>query len=446
MSGWTASRLAELTGATLLRDAEGCASGYTIDSREITPGQLLIGIPGERVDGGSFGPQALAAGAWGVIARDCSTAAELTTEGALLEHPSPVEALARMASQRRHDLGCKVVMITGSTGKTSTKDITAAIISASRKTFASHENRNTEIGMPLEILAAPDGTEVMVLEAAMRGLGQIAELATIAEPDVGVIVNVGPVHLELLGSIEAIAVAKTELIRELPAESVSVVPAFDALIEPHIRSDLKTLSFGPGGDVRLAEENGRNLVVDVSGDRFEIEVDFDQPHNRLNLLAAIAAASAIGVAPPRRLTVGFSALRGERRVLPRGIVVIDDCYNANPMSMRAALDDLAGEAARRDGRSVAVLGDMLELGDEGPELHRQVGLAALELSVDELITVGPLAADIASAFGPTARQVDTGADAALLLADLLQPGDTILVKASRGVGLEVVAADLEVRL
>ena len=446
MSGWTASRLAELTGATLLRDAEGCASGYTIDSREITPGQLLIGIPGERVDGGSFGAQALAAGAWGVIARDCSTAAELTTEGALLEHPSPVEALARMASQRRHDLGCKVVMITGSTGKTSTKDITAAIISASRKTFASHENRNTEIGMPLEILAAPDGTEVMVLEAAMRGLGQIAELATIAEPDVGVIVNVGPVHLELLGSIEAIAVAKTELIRELPAESVSVVPAFDALIEPHIRSDLKTLSFGPGGDVRLAEENGRNLVVDVSGDRFEIEVDFDQPHNRLNLLAAIAAASAIGVAPPRRLTVGFSALRGERRVLPRGIVVIDDCYNANPMSMRAALDDLAGEAARRDGRSVAVLGDMLELGDEGPELHRQVGLAALELSVDELITVGPLAADIAGAFGPTARQVDTGADAALLLADLLQPGDTILVKASRGVGLEVVAADLEVRL
>ena len=446
MSGWTASRLAELTGATLLRDAEGCASGYTIDSREITPGQLLIGIPGERVDGGSFGAQALAAGAWGVIARDCSTAAELTTEGALLEHPSPVEALARMASQRRHDLGCKVVMITGSTGKTSTKDIAAAIISASRKTFASHENRNTEIGMPLEILAAPDGTEVMVLEAAMRGLGQIAELATIAEPDVGVIVNVGPVHLELLGSIEAIAVAKTELIRELPAESVSVVPAFDALIEPHIRSDLKTLSFGPGGDVRLAEENGRNLVVDVSGDRFEIEVDFDQPHNRLNLLAAIAAASAIGVAPPRRLTVGFSALRGERRVLPRGIVVIDDCYNANPMSMRAALDDLAGEAARRDGRSVAVLGDMLELGDEGPELHRQVGLAALELSVDELITVGPLAVDIAGAFGPTARQVDTGADAALLLADLLQPGDTILVKASRGVGLEVVAADLEVRL
>jgi UDP-N-acetylmuramoyl-tripeptide--D-alanyl-D-alanine ligase len=268
---------------------------------------------------------------------------------------------------------------------------------------------------------------VLVLEMAMRGPGQIAELTAIAEPDVGVIVNVGPVHLELLGSLEAIAAAKAELLADLRPGATAVLPAGEALLEAHRRDDLRTVTFGPGGDVAELPD--------------DLELPFTSQHMRSNALAALAAARAVGVQPRGRLKVALSALRGQRIELPGPVLVIDDCYNANPMSMRAALDDLAASAP---ARRVAVLGDMLELGPDEARFHEEIGAHAGASGVDVLVTVGPLAAGMAAGYGAAGAHhaTDDAAAAATLVAQLVAPGDTVLVKASRGVGLEVVAQRL----
>ncbi len=247
-----------------------------------------------------------------------------------------------------------------------------------RRTVASRANFNTEIGLPLEILAAPAGTEVLVLEMAMRGAGQIAELAEIAEPDVGVIVTIGPVHLELLGTIEAIAAAKAELLAGLAPGAVAVVPANEPLLAPHLRSDLRTVTFGDGGDVRLVADGAERVEIDAAGEAVALELSFTQAHLRRNLLAAVAAAQAVGVHPSGRVMLELSAGRGQATSLPGPITLIDDSYNANPVSMRASLDELAATARRLGARPVAVLGDMLELGPQEWEFHVAVGVYARE--------------------------------------------------------------------
>jgi UDP-N-acetylmuramoyl-tripeptide--D-alanyl-D-alanine ligase len=274
---------------------------------------------------------------------------------------------------------------------------------------------------------------------AMRGPEQNAELTAIARPDVGVIVNVGPVHLEVMGSLEAVAAAKAELIRDMPAGGTAVVPAGEALLEPHLRDDVEVVTFGEGGDVRLAEADGARVVVDARGERIELDLSYTQAFNRLNTLAAVAAALAVGVRPAGRVEVPFTALRGERIDLPNRVAVVNDCYNANPMSMRAALDELAVTAA---GRRVAVLGDMLELGEGELDFHREIGEFARERGVEVLVTVGPLAAAMLERFDGDGYAVADAAEAASMLPELLEPGDTVLVKGSRGVGLEAVAEAL----
>lgn len=445
MTGWSAGQLAAVCGAELIRDRGGEAGGFAIDSRECGDRDLFIGIVGERVNGGRFADGVLESGAWGVLVTPDCAAGVTAADGAILAHPDPTAALGLLAGERRRELGCKVIAVTGSTGKTSTKDILGAILAPTVRTFTSHENRNTEIGMPLEILSAPADTEVMVLEEAMRGSGQIELLTGISDPDVGVIVNVGPVHLELLGSIEAIAAAKAELPGAMRPGTVAVVPADEPLLAPYRRTDQRTVTFGPGGDVRLLAEAGRRLTIAVGGEEIEVNVDFDQPHHRLNLLAAIAAAMALEVRPPSTISVGFSSMRGQRLELDDGIVVIDDCYNANPMSMRAALEDLASEAGRRGGRRVAVLGDMLELGPDQDRMHEEIGDVAEAAGVDLLITVGPLAASIADRFRGESICAADAAEGAAVAAAAVLPGDTVLVKASRGIGLETVTAELAKR-
>jgi UDP-N-acetylmuramoyl-tripeptide--D-alanyl-D-alanine ligase len=280
----------------------------------------------------------------------------------------------------------------------------------------------------------------------MRGAGQIAELAAIAEPDVAVIVSIGPVHLELLGSIEAIAAAKAELIADLHERATAVIPANEPLLDPHRRDDIATVTFGPGGDVTLASQDAEgNVEIDAQGERIHLELDFHQQHLRGNLLAAVAAARAIGVRPSGRVTVSFSGRRGERRRLPNGVTVIDDCYNANPMSMRAALDDLAATAG--EGRRVAVLGDMLELGSEEDRFHAEIGAHAAERGVELLVAVGERSRATAEAFeqsgdGAEAQVIADAAQAATLVPKLVRAGDTVLVKASRGIGLEAVSEAL----
>jgi len=409
---WSPERLAEAAGARLVQPAprrEGPRRAV-VDSREVTHGDLFIGLPGERADGGRFAAQALAAGAWGVlVAPRHAEDARCAPPGALLAADDPLAALQRLATAWRRALGATVIGITGSTGKTSTKDLLAGMLRPHRRTVATPQNYNTEIGLPLTVLGAPADTEVLVLEMAMRGAGQIAELAAIAEPDVGVITNVGPVHLELLGTLEAITEAKLELVRALRPGGTAVVPQ------------------------ELAGRVPDGVRAVVPGDDLGgLDIPFDSAHMRLNALTALAAARAIGVEPHGLIEVELSARRGQRVELPNGAVVVDDCYNANPMSMRVALDELA----RAPGRRVAVLGDMLELGPDERRFHEEIGAYARERA-DVVVTVGPRAAAMAGD-----HAVADAAQAAALVAELVRPGDTVLVKASRGVGLEAVAEAL----
>jgi UDP-N-acetylmuramoyl-tripeptide--D-alanyl-D-alanine ligase len=432
---WSPEAVAEAAGARLVQPAPGPTGPVraVIDSRHAGPGDLFVGLVGDNVDGGRFAAQALAQGAWGVLAgeehAEAACCAMDGRDGVLLAADDPLAALQRLATAWRRALGAQVIGVTGSTGKTSTKDLLAAMVDRQRRVVATPANLNTEIGLPLTILGAPAGTEVLVLEMAMRGRGQIAELARIAEPDVGVIVNIGPVHLELLGSIEAIAATKAELVGGLRPGGTAVIPAGERLLDPHRRDDVTTVTFGPGGNVAELPEG---LRLSVGGRE-------PSAHMRLDALAALAAARATGVEPHGEVDVALSAMRGQRVELPGGILVVNDCYNANPMSMRAALDDLAVSAP---GRRVAVLGDMLELGPDELRFHEEIGAHAGAAGVDVLVTVGRLAQAMAGPFGGETHHAADAAGAAELVRGLVRPGDTVLVKASRGVGLEAVAEGL----
>jgi UDP-N-acetylmuramoyl-tripeptide--D-alanyl-D-alanine ligase len=254
---------------------------------------------------------------------------------------------------------------------------------------------------------------------------------------VGVIVNVGPVHLELLGTVERVAAAKAELIRDLKAGGTCVVPVDEPLLEPHLRDDLRTITFGEGGDVRLESFEDGRATIDAAGSRVELELSFSEPHNLQNLLAAVAATTALGIAPSGRIEPEFSSYRGELVELEGGVVVVNDCYNANPMSMRAALDHLAGAPAER---RLAILGTMAELGPDSSRFHREIGEHAAELGIDVLVTVGEEAVAFGEGFDGETYAVATPEEAGALLEELAQPGDRVLVKGSRAVGLERVLA------
>jgi len=427
-----------------------------VDSRAAGPGDLFVGLAGERVDGGAFAAAALAEGAWGALVRPEHASQLLEGSGRPEERPpggplfgpaavisadDPLAALQRLANAWRRELSAAVIGITGSTGKTSTKDILAALLGPHRGTHSSRENLNTEVGLPLSILEAEPGTEVLILEMAMRGEGQIAELTAIAEPDVGVIVNVGPVHLELLETVERVAAAKAELIRDLRPGAAAVVPVNEPLLEAHRRDDLETTTFGPGGDVALLalDATTGRAEIEAGDERVFLDLPYRQPHNLLNTLAAVAAARAAGVTPRGRVAVDFSPLRGQEVELPGGVTVVNDCYNANPMSMRAALEHLAVAPARR---RIAVLGEMAELGPESERFHAEVGEWASGAGVDVLVAVGRGAQAYLPAFaGPERHAVDDPEAAGALLERLAGPGDRVLVKGSRSAGLERVLGD-----
>jgi UDP-N-acetylmuramoyl-tripeptide--D-alanyl-D-alanine ligase len=429
---------AALGAETLATGATGSPARATIDSGAAGPGDLFFGLVGENRDGGEFAAAAIAAGAWGVVVSPQHAAG---LEGAwVFSVADPLAAMQALARAWRRALGARVVGVTGSVGKTSVKDIARSLLPG--RVHANSENLNTEIGLPLTVLEAPEDTELLVLEMAMRGPGQIAELGAIAEPDVAVITNVGPVHVELLGSVEAIAAAKAELLSFLPPGGTAVVPVRAGELEPHLGEVENLLRFGPGGDVEATEVSVAEGVTEalistpIGSQRFHFP--FAEAHNLTNALAAIGAGVALGAAPAemadRAAGIGFSRFRGERLALGDGIVLVNDCYNANPVSMRAALDHLATlEAPRR----VAVLGEMGELGPDAARYHREVGEHARAAGVDLLVGVGLPARD----YAPDELVADPG-EAAELLAARLEPGDAVLVKGSRSAGLETVAEQL----
>jgi UDP-N-acetylmuramoyl-tripeptide--D-alanyl-D-alanine ligase len=431
----SASQIAQGLGASEHREgASGSPSRAVIDSREAGAGDLFFGIAGENVDGGSFSEEVAHRGAWGVVIT-AEHAGFVASGTNVFVVDDPTAALGRLANRWRHELGAKVIGVTGSTGKTSTKDILAALLGKSLNVAATPANRNTEIGLPLTVLSAPRGTEALVLEMAMRGPDQIDELARIAEPDVGCIVNVGPVHLEQLGSVEAVAAAKAELIAALGAEAIAVIPADEPLLAPHLRPEIKTVSFGPGGDVRLLDEDAADeLTIATPDGEVKIRPSFKERYLTRNLLAAVACAQAVGAPVEGDLNVSFSALRGEISEVLGGVTLINDCYNANPVSMRAALDNLADAGGRR----IAVLGGMGELGADSTRYHHEVAQHASSGGVDFLITVGELGGAYGDEYVGSIEHVVSPEAAAYVVRRVAKPGDTVLVKGSRSVGLEKV--------
>jgi UDP-N-acetylmuramoyl-tripeptide--D-alanyl-D-alanine ligase len=316
----------------------------------------------------------------------------------------------------------RVVGITGSMGKTSTKDILAALCSPSARTIAAEASFNNEIGVPLTLCRLEPDTEVCILELAMRGFGQIAELCGIARPQIGVVTNIGPVHLELVESIEGVLRAKGELVAALPVGSTAVVPE-DFPVD---RDDIDVVHVGP---VEGEVIDGRTIVGGVS-------FNFTARHQAQNAATALAAVDALGLPRPESVDVDFARWRGEERQLPGGGLLINDAYNANPVSMRAALAYLVERAG--DRRRVAILGDMAELGRTGPKYHREVGEAAAELGIDEVLAVGELSRGYLIG-GVPGRSVANVHEALREVDEVVRPGDAVLVKASRAVGLEAVA-------
>jgi UDP-N-acetylmuramoyl-tripeptide--D-alanyl-D-alanine ligase len=386
----------EPLGRVVTRPWTDVVTGMQVDSRRIDEGDLFVAV-GDGID---FIEHAIARGA-----------------GAVLVPTDPVAALAAIAGEVRSRSKARIVSITGSTGKTSTKDILYAICAPHRRTIANEGNYNTEIGVPLTICRIEEDTEICISELGMRGLGQIAWLASFVQPDVGVITNVGPVHLELVETIENVARAKAELIEALLPGGVLIVPE-EPLLEPYLtRTDI--------------------FVTRVDADApLPFTTSYSARHQLANTRLAIAAAEALDVPlPDGELHVEFSKLREEERPQPGGGLLLNDCYNANPVSMRAALLHLAelGEGHRR----VAVLGEMAELGAGAPGYHAEIGALLSELGIEHVIAVG----ELARAYG--GDWVATAADATVRLQAALRPGDVVLVKGSRSVGLEVVAENME---
>ncbi len=344
-------------------------------------------------------------------------------------------AMAAIGRAVRDRSSAEVVGITGSTGKTSTKDILAALVAPHRETVAAEASYNAELGVPLTLARLEPGTELLIAELAMRGFGQIRDLCEIARPTLGAITAVGPVHLEFVGDVAGVARAKAELLQALPSGATAVVPAGVPELEPHLRDDLNVIRVGE--DVRLRSWTDGHIAADVLGETVELDLPFSARHQAENALVALAVYAALGL-PLDRVGEGakaieLSRLRGEEIPLAGGGVLINDCWNANPASMRAALEELA---KRNGGRRIAVLGGMAELGTEGSRYHREIG--ELLDPVDHVIAVG----ELARGYG-TGEWVPDADAAAERLAELLQPGDVVLVKGSRSVGLEAVAQKLQ---
>ncbi len=379
-------------------------TGVQVDSRRVRPGDLFVAVAG----GAAYLEDARAHGAAATLVPDDDHAA--------------LAALGR-AVRARSD--ARVVAITGSVGKTSTKDILAALLRPRLRTVAAEEGFNNEVGLPLTLCRIEPDTEVVVAEMAMRGLGQIRALARIARPWMGVITAIAPVHLELLGSVENIARAKAELLEELPAGAVAVLPAEAPELEPFVPAALDVRRFSP------PEVEIRDGRAHLWYQGREVVFSFAARHQATNAAAALEAAAALGVEPPEGIVeVRFSRWRSEERELPGGGLLVNDAWNANPVAMRAALASLRERARGR--RTVAILGEMAELGEEAPRYHDEIAREAE--SIDLVIGVGELARRYApDAWAPTA------AEAVELARALVRPGDAVLVKGSRSVGLEIVA-------
>ena len=424
-----------------------CAPGTIVrevscDSRAVRPGQLFVGLRGERFDGDAFAVQALDRGAVAVVVRS-ETAAELRGRPCVVVRDG-VAALGLLAQAVRRRSKARVVAITGSTGKTTTKDILAALLRPVCEVVATSANLNNEIGLPLTLLEITPRTEVVVAELAMRGPGQIRGLARVALPDIAVITTIAPVHLEFVGTLEDVAAVKAELIEELEG-GTAVVPGEAPLLAPHLRRHAgRLVTFGtPESDVHFVtaetRATGTHVLADAFTRRASLEFNFSGDHYLHDAQAALAAFVELGFrldeARPGAARVAFSGLRGETVELEDGGLLLNDAYNANPLATQAAIDHLVSLAGKRE--TVAVLGDMYELGPGAAVYHRAVGEHAARQGV-RLVAVGDLARHYLTG-GPGERWFPTVEECLEKLHEVVPPGSAVLVKASRALRLERVA-------
>jgi UDP-N-acetylmuramoyl-tripeptide--D-alanyl-D-alanine ligase len=427
-----------------------------IDSRKPVPGGLFAALPGTQADGHEYAAAAVGAGAAAMLgSRDAGVPGVLV--------PDVEAALGRLARETLRRLPeTTVIGLTGSSGKTSTKDMLGQVLATHAPSVATEGSFNNEQGLPLTVLRAEEATRYLVLEMGARGVGHIKQLCGLAPPEVGLVLNIGTAHVGEFGSKEQTARAKGELVEALPKNGLAVLNADDPLVIAMAeRTDARVLAFGDqsparvrGTGVRIDDEGRASFTLVADGVEAPVSLQFVGEHHVANAVAAAAVCIGLGMTVPAIAAglCGARALSGGRMSVEHradGVIVIDDAYNANPESMRAGLKALATLArSRPEGRSWAVLGPMAELGERADEEHDALGRLAVRLRVDRLIAVGPEARLIhagASHEGSGGQESQTVADADEAIAVLraeLRPGDVVLVKASNSVGLRRVARAL----
>jgi UDP-N-acetylmuramoyl-tripeptide--D-alanyl-D-alanine ligase len=444
----TFQQLAEMVGGKLVQDNGAAVSSVVIDSREVKPDSVFFAIKGERLDGHQFVPQALQT-ARGVVV----TRVDFETDKAIVQVDDTTAALQRLAREIRNRYDFLLIGITGSAGKTTTKEMIATLIGTERRTFKSWGNFNNLIGCPLCIDNTPDGTEVVVSEMGMNHKGEIALLAGLTHPDIGVYTNIGPVHIEFFGTVEKIAEAKKELLENVKPDGAIVINVDNEHVV-RISRDFpgRKVTYGIDHDAEFRGTNIRERGLlgssfTVQGRDFELALP--GRHNLENLLAAIAAARTAGIS-------WDGIERGIRDIKPayhRGIVIpwhgatiYDDTYNSNPYAVARAIELLRQADAQR---RIAVIGDMLELGEKELDFHRDTGRAIPTSDVDVVIGVGPRSKALLdgareAGFGDERlHHFDDAQSAGEFLKTFIRPGDLVLVKASRGIGLDRIIAMLE---
>lgn len=432
---WALSEVAAIVRGRLV-GPDVRVTGVSTDSRISAPGSLFFALSGPSFDGHHFAASALGSGAAAAVVQPGRVDAEPR-----IEVPDPLEALRALAIDVRSKMAQPVIAVTGSTGKTSTKDLLSAAVPGAH---ASVRSFNNEIGVPLTVLGADPDASVLVLEVGSRGPGHIEHLAPVVRPDVAVITNLGLVHLETFGSIETLADSKFELVEALTAEGTAVLPVDEPLLDRPVAGSVMTFGATPEadvavGDVQLDDRLRPTFAVTTPVGSVTVRLPLVGAHHALNTGAAIAAGISIGAdiheMAERLAKAEASPWRME--VTEGPITVVNDAYNANPTSMEAALRTVAASGRR----PVAVLGRMAELGDVEAVEHRRIGSLAADLGFAAVIVVGE-DHGIAEGAGVIAHRVSTAEEAITELTRLTRDGDVVLVKASRSVGLERLAMDL----
>jgi UDP-N-acetylmuramoyl-tripeptide--D-alanyl-D-alanine ligase len=458
MAQFTAEELRQATGGELRQGAGPTpVFGVSTDSRNVQVGEVFVALVGEAFDGHNYVAECLAKGAVGVIVSR-SLDIEIPKDAFVLEVENTLHALQDIACFHRSRFSVPVIGITGSNGKTTTKDLIAAVLSQRFITLKTQANFNNEIGLPKTLLGLTTEHEAAVVEMGMRGLGEIRELAAIALPTMAVVTNVSETHIELLRSIENIAKAKAELVEALDEQGVAFLNGDDIFVRNMAsRCKGKVIYYGSsaGCDVRAVDieilgDAGTKAKV-IAGDR-ELIVTVPVPgrHNVVNAMAAVAVGLTLGLST-EEIQNGISqfapsAMRMDIKHMKQGYKLINDVYNASPLSMRAAIDTLCDIA---EGRKIAVLGDMLELGEISETAHREIGRYAARQGVTALLTFGTQAyymVEGALEVKPHPNYVENFQDMAKLsarLREIAKPGDTVLIKGSRGMRMERVGTALE---